>query len=217
VKRRLVVGAALILIAGFVLAAWWVRERRAAELGRLAQERAATFVRPHSPSLGAEDARVVLVEFTDPACETCASFAPILKRFLEIYPGRLRLVVRYAPFHGGSADVVRVLEAARLQGRYWETLDLLYRSQASWTVRHQVHVDRVWQVLAQAGLDLERLQRDVRDARLTALLEQDLADAATLGVRKTPGIFVNGRPLEPFGVQPLGELIAAEIRARYPG
>ena len=69
-------------------------------------------------------------------------FAPILKRLLDSYPGKVRLVVRYAPFHEGSGDVVRILEAARLQGRYWETLNLLYLNQGAWTVQHRVHLDR---------------------------------------------------------------------------
>jgi protein-disulfide isomerase len=216
VKRRIFVLSCVVLIVAFLVAASLIRQRRAAQLGFMAQEQAATFVRPHSPALGAEDAKVYLVEFTDPACETCAAFAPILKQFLATYPGKLRLVVRYAPFHEGAADVVRIVEAARLQGRYWETLELLYRHQGVWTQHHQVLLDRAWQILPHAGVDLERLRRDVGDPRITAILEQDLADAAALGVRKTPGIFVNGKPLEPFGVEPLAALIAAEVRASYP-
>lgn len=215
-KRRLFVIAALALVAAFLLAAWWVRERRAAETRALAAERAALFVRPHAPTLGSGDARVTLVEFTDPACETCATMAPVIKRLLDSYPGKLRLVVRYAPFHEGSADVVRILEAARLQGRYWETLNLFYLNQNAWTVHHRVDLARVWELAPHAGLDVERLRRDVGDPSITAILEQDLADVAALGVRKTPGIFVNGKPLEPFGIQPLAALVAAEVRAQYP-
>jgi protein-disulfide isomerase len=216
VKRGLFVAAALALVAAFVFAAWWVRERRADRLGSLATASGAPFVRPHSPTLGPADARVVLVEFTDPACETCAAMAPVLKRLIDAYPGKVRLVVRYAPLHAGAPDVVRILEAARLQGRYWETLDLLYLNQGAWTVHHQVLVDRVWALVPHAGVDVERLHRDVDDPSVTAVLEQDLADAAALGVRRTPGIFVNGKPLEPFGVQPLAALVAAEVRAQYP-
>jgi len=215
-KRRIFVAAAFLLIASFVAAAWWVRARRTAELDFLAQANAAVFVRPHAPTLGAADARVFLVEFTDPACETCAAMAPVLKRLVDAYPGKVKLVVRYAPLHAGAPEVVRILEAARLQGRYWETLDLLYLNQGAWTAHHQVLVDRVWALVPHAGVDVERLRRDADDPRVVAILEQDLADAAALGVRRTPGIFVNGKPLEPFGVQPLAALVAAEVRAQYP-
>lgn len=215
-KKILFAVSLVALLLVFVVAAWWYRDQRSERLGFLAQERAELFVRPHSPVLGAEDARVYLVEFTDPACETCAAFSPVVKQFLDRYEGRLQFVVRWAPFHEGSTDVVRVLEAARLQGRFWETLELLYRTQRVWTHHHRVSMERVWPLLPQAGLDVERVRRDVNDPRITAIIEQDLADARTLGVQRTPGFFVNGRPLEPFGLEPLMQLVAAEVRESYP-
>jgi protein-disulfide isomerase len=216
VRRNVFVITAIVLVLGFLLAAWWHREQRDQRLGFMAREHTEVFVRPHSAALGAENARVVLIEFLDPACETCAAFSPIVKGFLERYDGRLRLVVRWAPFHPGAADVVRILEAARLQGRFWETLDLLFANLHLWTQHHRVDVDRVWPLLPQVGLDVERLRRDLADPRITAIIEQDLADAQTLGVQQTPGFFVNGRPLEPFGFEPLARLIDAEVRQNYP-
>lgn len=215
-KRTLFAVTAVALVLLFVLAAWWYRGQREERLGFMAREQAELFVRPHSPSLGAEDARVYLVEFTDPACETCAAFSPVVKQFLDRYPGQVRFVLRWAPFHEGASDVVRVLEAARLQGRFWETLELLYRTQQMWTHHHRVYIDRVWPLLPQVGLDVEQLRRDLDDPRITAIIEQDLADARTLGVQRTPGFFVNGRPLEPFGYEPLLQLVADEVRASYP-
>lgn len=215
-KRTLFAVTAIALVVVFVLASWWYRDQRSDRLGFLAQEQAELFVRPHSPVLGAEDARVYLVEFTDPACETCAAFSPVVKQFLDGYEGRLQLVVRWAPFHQGSADIVRVLEAARLQGKLWETLDLLYSTQQTWTQHHRVVMDRVWSLLPQVGLDVDQVRRDMGDPRITAILQQDLADARALGVQRTPGFFVNGRPLEPFGFEPLVQLVAEEVRESYP-
>ena len=63
---------------------------------------------------------------------------------------------------------------------------------------------------------MARVRADMRDPRISAIIEQDLADAEALGVRKTPGFFVNGKPLETFGQRPLAQLIKAEIRAKYP-
>jgi protein-disulfide isomerase len=218
VKRNLFIVTCLILIVAFWLGAAQLKKRRADELGFLAQEQASTFVRPHSPTLGAEDAKVFLVEFTDPACETCATFATFVKQIMERYPGKIRFVIRYAPFHEGASDVVRVLEAARLQGMYWQTLDLLYRSQSYWTQHHQVNMEQVWPVLASVDeIDVERLRADMNGPNITAIIEQDLADAKTLGVRLTPGFFVNGRPLEPFGLKPLVALLEDELNKNYPG
>ncbi len=215
-KRILFAATCLVLIAGFFLGASYYKTWRAAELGFMAQEHASTFVRPHSPTLGSDDAKVYIVKFTDPACETCASFSPFVKQAMDASPGQIKFVIRYAPFHEGADEVVRILEAAKRQGKFWETLELLYRRQATWTRHHRVLLGEVWPLLPEVGLDVERVKVDMRDPRIAAVLEQDLADAEALGVRKTPGFFVNGKPLEPFGPRPLAELIKAEIREQYP-
>ena len=198
-KRLIFAGSCIVVVAGFLFAASWFKGRRAEQLGFLAQEYASTFVRPHSPVLGAKDATVVIV-----------------KRFMAAHPEKIQLVVRYAPFHDGSSGAVRVLEAAKMQGKFWQALDLLYQNQQVWTQHHQVLPERIWQLLPQVGIDLQRLEMDMGDPRVTAVIEQDLADAQALGVRKTPGFFVNGKPLEPFGERQLAALVEAEVRAQYP-
>ena len=215
-KRLVFAAFCIAVVVGFALGASWYKDRRTERFSFMAQENASTFVRPHSPTYGPVDARVVLVEFTDPACETCAAFSAIVKRFIAAHPGKIRFVLRYAPFHHGADFAMRVLEASKIQGKFWETLDLLYRSQPMWTRHHQVIPDRVWQILPMAGLDLERLRTDMDDPRIDTILQQDLTDAEALGVRKTPGFFVNGKPLEPFGERQLAALIDAEVRLQYP-
>src|SRR6187549_3176805 len=93
---------------------------------------AANLVRFHSPSMGANDAKVVIVEFLDPSCEACRAFYPIVKSLMAEHEGKARLVVRYAPFHKGSDVVIGILEAARLQGMFWPTLEAVFRSQPTW-------------------------------------------------------------------------------------
>ena len=216
-KRKIVFGiSALALVVGFMVASSLFKSQRAKKLDFMAQENASTFIRDHSPMLGDDAAKVYIVKFTDPACETCAAFSDFVKRFIAAYPGKIKLVIRYAPFHHGSSDVVKILVAAKKLGKFWETLDILYASQAQWTEHHQVMVDRVWPLLERAGLDVRAIQAGMNDPAIDRVIEQDLADARVLGVRKTPGLFVNGKPLEPFGAQEFKELIESELRANYP-
>jgi protein-disulfide isomerase len=77
-------------------------------------------------------------------------------------------------------------------------------------------VDRVWPLLARAGLDVGAIQSGMNNPEIDPIIEQDLADARVLDVRKTPGIFVNGKPLDPFGAREFKELIESELRANYP-
>src|SRR5512137_1610034 len=63
----------------------------------------------NAPTLGEASAKVHIVEFLDPACETCAEFFPIAKQYLTDNPGKIRLSVRHVAFHDGSEYAVRVL------------------------------------------------------------------------------------------------------------
>ena len=205
-----------VLIVAFVFAASYYKGRQAEKYGFMAQENASTFIRDHSPTLGSDSARVYLVEFMDPACETCAAFSPFVKQMLGAFPGQIKLVLRYAPFHQGADYYVKILEAARKQGKYWETLDVMYKSQPSWASHHNPQPEKIWQFLPAAGLDLERIRKDMSDPAIVKLIEQDLADAKALAVRKTPGFFVNGKPLQTFGSEQLLQLVRTEISASYP-
>lgn len=182
----------------------------------MAQNNASTFVRDHSQTLGSDDAKIFLVEFMDPACETCAAFSPLVKQMMKANPCKIKLVLRYAPFHDGADYFVKILEAAKRQGKYWETLGVMFKSQSYWASHHNPQPEKIWQFLPGAGLDLEKIKKDMTDPAIEKLIAQDLADAKTLNVRKTPGFFVNGKPLETFGREQLYQLIQSEISAKYP-
>lgn len=216
-KQRFLFGmAASLLVGGFVLGAMVYRQKRTEQLSFMAQQNFETFVRPHSQVLGAPDAKVYLVEFTDPACETCAAFSPLVKNLMAQHPNRIKLVVRYAPFHHGSDGVVRVLHAAAQQGKFWEALEIMYRTQSAWASHHQPQPELVWSFLAQGGLDMQRLEKDLQSPEVGKAVQQDLADAQALGVTKTPGFFVNGKPLVQFGAEQLEQLVRQEVAAAYP-
>jgi protein-disulfide isomerase len=194
----------------------YYKGKQAEEIGFMARENAELFVRDHSQTLGSDDAKVYLVEFMDPACETCAAFSPFVKQMMNANPGKIKLVLRYAPFHDGADYFVKILEAAKRQGKYWETLDVMYKSQPYWASHSNPQPQRIWQFLPKAGLDIAQIRKDMNDPAIVKLIEQDLADAKTLNVRKTPGFFANGKPLQIFGYRQLQELVQSEIRENYP-
>ena len=205
----------LVLFVVFIFASTFYKDKQTEKLSFMAQENASVFVRDHSQTLGSEDAKVYLIEFMDPACETCAAFFPFVKQIMQANPGKIKLVLRYAPFHDGADYFVKILEAAKKQGKYWETLDVMYKSQPYWASHHNPQPQKIWQFLPKAGLNLEQIKKDMTDPAIVKLIEQDLADAKTLNVQKTPGFIVNGKPLQTFGYQQLQELIQSEINAAY--
>jgi len=169
----------------------------------------------HSPALGDASAKVHVVEFLDPACETCAMFFPLVKQAMADNPGKIRLSVRHVAFHNGSDYVVRVLEASRKQDKYWQTLDALLTSQARWAPNHAAQPDLVWPAIAAVGLNVEQLMADMNAPEVTQRMERDMNDAAALKVTATPEYFVNGRPMPSFGEQQLLNLVSEELQRAY--
>lgn len=169
----------------------------------------------HSPSLGDANARVHIVEFLDPACETCREFHPFVKQMMDANPGRIHLSIRYAPFHKGSEDIVRLLEAAKRQGRFWPTLDALFAAQPRWVVDHVARLELAWPALQGVGLDLDRVKQDMKGPEPTQVIRQDIEDAVKLNVTKTPEFFVNGRPMPSFGYEELETLVREALRDAY--
>jgi protein-disulfide isomerase len=200
----------------FAFASYVYTGRQTEKMGSIAMGADSPLERPHSRGRGPADAKVVLVEFFDPACETCRTFDPYVKKLLAENPGKVRLVLRYAPFHQGSDVMVKILEAAARQGRFFETLQVMYDSQPQWASHHQPQPDRIWEFLPRAGVDVERIRKDMDDPTFDQIIEQDLADIQMLGVRKTPQFFVNGQPLVRFGYEELRSLLGAEVAKQYP-
>lgn len=202
------------LLAGMLgMGAFWLLN--SAAFGQPIPVPAANLVRFSSPSIGPADAKVHIVEFLDPACEGCRAFYPIVKSILAEYPGKVRLTVRHVALHKGADFTVRVLEASRKQQKYWEVLEALFATQSKWAVNHRVIPEAVLASVSGVGLNMNQLQRDMENPAIAQLMAQDLADAKALKVAQTPDFYVNGKHLEPFGVNELRKLVRDEVTAAY--
>jgi len=206
-KKLVFVAATVILVLVFVVGVMYDRSQKAEQAGMRAENNQSALVRPHSRVLGPATAKVQIVEFLDPACETCRRFYPLVKQLLAAHPDQINLVVRYAPFHDNSTFVVALLEAAGRQGKYWETLEALLNGQEGYVANHAVQPDLVWKYIEGIGLDITKLRADMLDPAISKLITQDLDDARVLNVTKTPEFFVNGKPLPSFGFEQLQRLV----------
>lgn len=215
-RTTVFVTSAIALVVVFVVLTLVYRSEKAESAQAVASQNVAALASEHAPLHGKADAKVHIVEFVDPACETCATFFPLVKRIVAENPDKIRLSMRHVPFHQGSDQVVRVLEAARAQDKYWQALEALFANQGRWTANHTVLPDQVWPSLASAGLDIERLKNDMISVDITRRMDRDMADAKKLGVTKTPEYFVNGRPMPSFGLKQLQDLVAEELKRAYP-
>ncbi len=210
-KEITVIGLVAIVALFFYLGmnAYQKRVQTAQEVQVKAEQ--TRLVRMHSPVFGPQGAPVTIVEFFDPACETCRAFYPIVKNLMAQYPNDVRLVIRYAPFHQGSDQVVKLLESAKSQGKYQAVLEAVLAAQPAWADHGQPNIEIAFKVAEQAGLDLVKARQDIEKPGMQSLLQQDIEDLTALQVTKTPTFFVNGRSLPSFGPEQLAALVAEEV------
>ena len=171
--------------------------------------------REGAPIKGPKDAKVTIVEFFDPACGTCRDFYPLVKGLIDEYPGKVRVMMRYAPLHAGSDQVVKMLEAARHQRKFWQALELLFGSQHRWVVNHKSQPTRALAVLGSLNLDRKKFTADMNRPESIQAIQRDVEDGQTLEVRATPEFFVNGRPMPSFGYDQLRRLVKDAVDDAY--
>ena len=214
-KKLIVALCGLIVLAGFGFGIYRHYQQQAESLARLAQDTNSLLNRAHSPTYGPATARVRIVEFFDPSCETCRAFYPLVKRLVDAQQGKVQLALRYVTFHEGSDQTVQILEAARLQKLFWPVTEATLAAQPIWAAHHQPSPERIWEFLGNTGLDIPKARADMKLPAIQAVIDQDMADAAALKVTRTPGFFVNGRPLENFGDEELKALVDEEVAKAY--
>jgi protein-disulfide isomerase len=204
--------AAAGLILAFVVGKYFYTNTQDEQKSTAVPATMTQLVRPHAQTLGPADAPVVIVEFFDPACETCAAFYPFVKQMMAANSGKIRLVLRYAPFHRGSDMIVAALEAARRQGKFWPALEALLATQPRWAVNHTAQIELAWPVLESAGVDVAKARQDMLLPEIAQIIAQDVADLRALNVSQTPEFFVNGKPLPSFGADQLKALVDDALR-----
>ncbi len=214
-RKFLFIGTMLLLVAVFIVGTLVYRSEQTQQTTQNVDRNQGKLVQFYSPVLGDPNAKVHIVEFLDPACETCAVFYPYVKQMMAASPDRIRLTVRHVPFHTGSDQVVRILEASRKQGKYWQALEAVLKNQNYWVKNHAAQPDQVWQTLEGLGLNIEQVKVDMNAPDIAQRIAQDQSDARALNVTKTPTYFVNGRPLPSFGLEQLRTLVKDAERAAY--
>jgi len=142
-----------------------------------------------------EGASMTLVIFSDAECAACGRFERLLlDEILPLFSGHLRVVYKHFPLtiHAHAEPAARALEAARLQGVFWEYRALLARSQQRLeTVDHAV-------LAAALDLDVERFVADWTSPAVVLRVAEDISNGKSLGVDGTPTVFLNRRLVDPL-------------------
>jgi protein-disulfide isomerase len=210
-RRKAVLLASFVAVAIFILGAIFYA-RPAPEFAQSGDPNAESVLfRAHSPVLGPATAKVTVTEFFDPLCETCREFLPLVEEIIADHPGKVRVVLRYATFHPGSQEAVRILEAARRQDKFEIVHFVLFEKQSEWAAHAAPNLERAWELAGEAGLDLTKARKDALLPEIDRIIQLDMADAKSADVTKTPTFFVDGKPLLTFGKQELYDMVQVAV------
>jgi protein-disulfide isomerase len=126
----------------------------------------------------------VVVEYADLECPYCAKANGLLSEL------PIRRVFRHFPVvskHPRARVLAHALEAAAMQGAFWEMHGSLYGDQG--------HLDdpHLWARCGRLGIDLRAFERDRRSEEVAARVDRDFRSGVRAGVMTTPTIFYEGR------------------------
>jgi protein-disulfide isomerase len=143
------------------------------------------------PVKGPDNAPYTVVEFADFRCPHCAAAAEELSALIT-KRSDARVVYYYYPLSGVNSEIsLRAAEAAeeaRVQGKFWELADVMFREQ------HALEDADLERYAKQVGLDMLRYRAAMETRVHREKVMQNKRLGESVGIRATPTLYVNGRP-----------------------
>ncbi len=158
--------------------------------------------------LGQSDAPVVMVEYASATCPHCAEFhANVLPLIKSEYidSGKVRFIFREFPLDQAALGAFMLARCVP-QDKYFATIDLMFRRQATWMKGDKAA--ELFKVTQMAGMDKAGFDACLARGEIAkAMVEFARQASKDFGIKGTPAIFVNGRMIE--GHKEMPEIKAA--------
>jgi len=140
---------------------------------------------------------VLLEEYGDYQCPPCGALYPDLKKIEAEYGSQVRFVFHYFPLskiHKNAMAAARAAEAARLQNKFWQMHDRLYRNQKEWS---EVEDPRpIFNSYArELGLNADQFRSDMDSNRVEQAIDADMQRGQSVGITGTPTVLIEGYQL----------------------
>jgi len=151
------------------------------------------------PTLGEDDAKITIIEFSDFQCPYCSKAAngPVKQVITEyVDTGKAKLVFMNYPlgFHQYAQVAAEASECANEQGKFWILHDKIFENQASLSKENLV----AW--AKELKLDMNMFNGCLNDNKYVQEVQNDMAVAQAVGVQGTPSFLINGNLI--VGAQP---------------
>ena len=141
---------------------------------------------PEIPVAGNADGDVTIVEYFDYQCPYCRKIAPELQRVVHD-DGKVRLIWKDWPILGPISVVAsRMALASKYQDKFLQAHEALIG------VNSRLTEPRIRELLAGAGIDVDRLNRDLaaNAKAIDAIVARNGDQAAAFGFNGTPSFIV---------------------------
>ena len=147
------------------------------------------------PVFGNPSAPITVVVFADFQCPLCKAEAPELREEVSERRGQVKLVFKHFPLNGHprAEPAAIAVEAAHLQGKFWEMHDLVFANQ---TQLEDADLEKYAKQIPE--LDFDKWKTDVAAETTKAAVNRDRAEGKALALSGTPTVFVNGRRVSPL-------------------
>ena len=145
---------------------------------------------------GKKNSKVILIEYGDFQCPGCAGAHPQVKAITEEYKDKIAFVFRNFPLtniHPNARAAAAAVEAAGLQGKYWEMNNLVYDNQDNWKDASTDQRDSLFtQYAVEAGVNKDKFTQALANATISKKISFDQALGKKVRVSGTPTFFLNG-------------------------
>ena len=162
------------------------------------------------PHMGAAEAPVTIIEFSDFQCPYCARAAETIHEVVEKYPEDVRLIYVQFPLESihpwaRSASIASLCAADQSVDAFWTLHDSFFENQKELDSTNVIENSRTY--LAGSNLDMDTWSSCASDEsseayqNASARVDASLQLGAQHGINSTPGFFVNGQFVS--GAQPI--------------
>ncbi|MFB5651626.1 DsbA family protein [Leptospira wolffii] len=163
-----------------------------------------------NPSIGPDNAKVTIVEFSDFECPYCAMSQTTTAALREQYKDKIKWVFRDFPmsFHRNAMFAHIAANCAIPQGKYWQLNNLLFKN------GDKLRKENVISLAQQVGLNMGEFNRCISDeAAAKKSIQEDMAAGQKYGVNGTPAFFINGIMVEGnMPIQNFTKIIDEELK-----
>lgn len=151
-----------------------------------------------------KDNKNILIEYSDLQCPACKNFHELLKAFEATsspdfaITQKITLIYRHYPLyqiHKNSSNAAYAAEAAALQDKFWEMLDVLYDKQSEWSNLSDPK-DYFINLAKSLKLDMEKFQKDMDSKIVKDKVQADLTEDESVGINSTPTFFLNAKQIK---------------------